>query len=264
MKKDYTLTIDDRGVAYLTISRPHKCNAFDLNLIVDLTKELIALNDNAEVRVVVLSGEGDIFSSGADLIWMKSMVNYNESENIRDALTLSELMSRLYKLEKPTIAKVNGGAYGGAIGLVACCDVAIASNDASFSFSEVRLGIIPAVISPYIVESIGVKRTKSYFLTGEKISAENAVRLGLLHDCVASKDLDEVVEENIKRLLAGGPTAQFEIKKLLNEFSVINEEIKSRSARTIARLRVSPEGQEGITAFLEKRKSAWVDLSDDG
>jgi len=259
MKKNYTLKIDKRGVAYLNIDRPHQRNAFDLNLIINMTKELIALNDNADVRILVLSGEGDIFSSGADLTWMKSMVNYSESDNIRDALTLSELMSRLYQFEKPTIANVNGGAYGGAIGLVACCDIAIASEDAIFSFSEVRLGIIPAVISPYIVETIGLKRSKAFFLTGEKMSAKKAVRLGLLHDCVAPRSLGDVVEKNIKRLLLGGPVAQREIKHYLNDFSTINEDNKSRSVRTIARLRVSPEGQEGITAFLEKRKPTWVD-----
>ena len=257
MEKFYTTIIDERGVAYLTINRPEKRNAFDDVLISDLIDQIIALDDNSSVRVVVLSGEGKIFSSGADLDWMKSMAEFDEASNLTDSLKLAELMSQLYKMRKPTIARINGDAFGGAIGLIACCDIAISVIEAQFSFSEVKLGIIPAVISPYIIEAIGSRQAKRVFLTGEKISAFDAFRMGLVHDCVSQDDLHKTVEKNIKQLLNGGPVAQYEIKQLVHSFSSIDESVKENTAKIIARLRVSSEGQEGISAFLEKRIPEW-------
>jgi len=257
MDKNYSIEIDERGVVWLTINRPEKRNAFDDELIAGLCDEIIALDDNKQVRVIVLGGEGKTFSSGADLNWMKSMADYDEAENLKDSKKLAELMYLLYHVRMPTIAKINGDAFGGAIGLIACCDISISVIEAQFSFSEVKLGIIPAVISPYVIDAIGSRQAKRVFLTGEKFSAFDAYRMGLIHDCVSDGDLDSAVEKNIKRLLAGGPVAQTEIKKLVHSFSGIDASVTEETAKIIARLRISNEGQEGIGAFLEKRIPEW-------
>ena len=176
MKSSIQSSVDQRGVAALTINRPEKRNAFDDTVIAELTEQLVEWNNNAEVRVVVLTGEGDVFSSGADLAWMKSMAEFDETANNQDSLKLAELMHQLYGMHKPTIARINGNAFGGALGLLACCDIAIAVNNANFSFSEVKLGIVPAVISPFVVEAIGLRQARKLFLSGERFTANDAHR----------------------------------------------------------------------------------------
>src|SRR5690606_14166227 len=193
MTQFVTLTTDSRGVATLTLDRPDRHNAFDAALIAELTATLLRLNTDNSVRVVVLTGAGKSFSAGADINWMRSMAGVDEAQNFEDSLQLAELMSVLNSLSKPTVARVNGAAIGGGTGLVACCDIAVAGTDAKFAFSEVRLGLVPAVISPYVIAAIGARQARRYFLTAERFSAAEAVRLGLVHACVEADALDNAV-----------------------------------------------------------------------
>lgn len=257
MEKSLQLNIDPRGVAYLTLNRPAKHNAFDAELIVCLTHELRQLAQNSKIRIVVLSGHGGSFSSGADLTWMQSMVDFDAKTNQQDSKQLTDLMDELYHLRIPTIARVNGSAYGGALGLIACSDIAIAVDHAKYAFTEVKLGIIPAVISPYIIAAIGGHAAKRLFLTGEIFSATEAHKMGLVHKIVKQDYLDEEVEKQIQFLLKGGPVAQQEIKKLIHSYADINHESGDATSRIIAKLRTSEEGQEGLKAFLEKRAPRW-------
>jgi methylglutaconyl-CoA hydratase len=254
-------TIDDRGVATLTMNRPEEHNAFDDRLIADLTARLAALEEDPAVRVVVLTGAGRSLSAGADLHWMRRMAGYDQQANLDDALRLAELMRTLDALAKPTIARINGPAYGGGVGLVACCDIAIAGPTASFMFSEVRLGLVPAVISPFVIAAIGVRAARRYMLTAEMIDARQARALGLVHDVADShEELDRLVEQQIERLLQGGPAALRACKELISEVrhgNALSDALNLHTAETIAALRVSPEGQEGIVAFLERRPAAW-------
>jgi len=248
-------------VASLVIDRAHVHNAFDDALIHDLTNALEALEADAGVRVVVMTGAGSTFSAGADLNWMRRMAAADEATNRDDALCLARLMRTLNFLAKPTIARVNGAAYGGGVGLIACCDLAIGVEDAKFALSEVKLGLVPAVISPYVVAAIGARHARRYFVSGEVFDAAEAQRIGLLHQRVASADLDAAVERAVHFLMKGGPIAQREAKRLALAMAGATPEsaaaIDADNAALIARLRVSPEGQEGIGAFLEKRAARW-------
>lgn len=251
---------DARGVRRITLNRPGRHNAFDDLLIAELTARLAAAETDPAVRIVVLAGAGKSFSAGADINWMKRMAGYGEAENLADARGLAALMSRLNRLTKPTVAAVQGAAFGGGVGLVACCDIAIASSKASFSLSEVKLGLIPAVISPYVVATIGEAASRRYVLTAERFSAEEAHRLGLVHEVVAPEDLDGAVAAMLDRLLACGPEAQGAAKDLV--FAVgarpIDADLVEETAVRIAGVRAGPEAQEGLAAFLEKRKAAWA------
>jgi len=258
MANELSITIDKDGIALILLNRPEKHNAFNDKLITELSGQLESLDQNPEVRVVVLTGSGESFSSGADITWMKSMVNYDQETNRNDAIHLAELMQQLYSLSKPTIARVNGSAYGGALGLIACCDIAIAVDHAKFSFSEVKLGIAPAVISPYVISAIGTRHAKKLFLTGEIFDSIEAVRINLLHSSVPLSDFDNTVNTQIKYLLKGGPNAQAEIKEMIQHFSIFEKDIKWKTAEIIAKLRTSDEGQEGLGAFLNKRKPSWT------
>lgn len=253
-------TIDVRGVATLTLDRPDVHNAFDDALIAALSGRLRELDADHAVRIVVLAGNGKSFSAGADLNWMKRMARYSEGENLRDAVALADLMHTLAAMAKPTIARVHGAAYGGGVGLVACCDIAIGTPAASFSLSEVRLGLIPAVISPYVIAAIGERQARRYFLTAERFDAAEALRIGLLHMVVADDELDATVQAMIDHLLKGGPKAQTAAKHLIA--SVTNRPIDRRlveeTAERIARIRVTGEGREGVAAFLEKRTPGWI------
>lgn len=251
-----------RGIATLTLDRPGVHNAFDEALIAALTAALKTLDADGAVRAVVLTGRGATFSAGADLNWMRGMASASEAENLADSLRLAELMRTLNFLSKPTIARVNGSAYGGGVGLVACCDIAIGVEGAKLSLSEVKLGLVPAVISPYVVNAIGPRQARRLFLTAEVIGAHEAERIGLLHQCVAPGELDEAVERQLHWLGKGGPLAQHEAKSLALRMAGITRESAERTdadnAALIARLRVSPEGQEGLGAFLAKRPADWV------
>ena len=251
----------DGPVGIVTLNNPEKHNAFDDVLITDLTAALRTLDANENVRVVILSAVGKSFSAGADLNWMKRMSAYSEEENLRDAMALGELMRTLHGLSKPTIARVQGAAYGGGVGLVACCDIAVGTYNAAFSLSEVKLGLIPAVISPYVIAAIGERAAHRYFLTAERFDAAEGFRLGLLHELVASDDdMDEKINDMCDALLQGGPLAHFEAKALISAVSnrPIDDAVIADTAKRIARVRASAEGKEGLSAFLDKRKSRWI------
>lgn len=254
--------IDRRGVATVTLNRPDKHNAFDSQLIAELTDTVVDLSNNDAVRVVVLTGEGKSFSAGADINWMRSMADYSEAENFEDSLKLAELMSVLDGLTRPTVARVNGAAIGGGTGLVACCDIAISTEDAKFAFSEVRLGLVPAVISPYVINAIGPRKARRYFLTAERFDGREAERIGLVHQAVPAEELDATVNGIVDNLLAGGPEALNAAKELVFNVSHQNRDQRQSgmqmTSRLIAHVRVSEEGQEGLGAFLEKRKPKWI------
>lgn len=251
---------DATGVATLLLNRPDLHNAFDDILIADLTRELRRLDDDPNVRVVVLAAHGKSFSAGADLNWMRRMAAYSYEQNLADARQLAELMRTLNELRKPTLAKVQGAALGGGVGLVACCDIAVGAETASFALTEVRLGLIPAVISPYVIAAIGGRQARRYFLTAERFDAQEALRIGLLHQVVAAADLHTAVHNHCRTLLANGPVALAAAKDLVRTVcgKPIEQALIGDTATRIARLRASDEGREGVSAFLEKRRPNWA------
>lgn len=252
--------IDDLGRATLTMNRPEIHNAFDDVLIAAMTQELKRLEADEKVRVVFLAASGKSFSSGADLGWMRRMADYTREENLTDALGLASLMKTLNCLKKPTVAIVQGAAYGGGVGLVACCDVAVASRRASFCLSEVKLGLIPAVISPYVVEAIGPRASRRYFQSAEVFDAAEAYRLGLVHEVVAEEELDGAAERLFRAFLNNGPSAMAAAKELVARVGSgpIDDAMIRDTAERIAGTRASAEGKEGLSAFLDKRKPIWV------
>ena len=259
-EQSVSVAIDERGVATLTMNRPQVHNAFDDRLIAGLTHELRELEHNVRVRVVVLTAEGKSFSAGADLNWMQRMAKYSEADNIRDAVALANLMRVLDTMSKPTVARVQGAAFGGGVGLVACCDIACASSAAVFCLSEVRLGLIPAVISPYVIAAMGQRNARRYFLTAERFDAQEALRIGLVHTVVEPAQLDATLMQMIDELLKGGPHAIAEAKDLIASVAnrPVDQALAEDTAARIARIRVSAEGQEGTNAFLEKRAPGWL------
>ncbi|MEX0921771.1 MAG: enoyl-CoA hydratase/isomerase family protein [Rhodovibrionaceae bacterium] len=252
--------VGERGVARLTLTRPEVHNAFNDQLIGELTQALRGLESDPRVRVVVLAAEGKSFSSGADLNWMKSMVGYSEQENLEDSRALAGLMRTLNDLSKPTVALVQGSAFGGGVGLVACCDIAIAVDSAKFALTEVKLGLIPSVISPYVVAAIGQRAARRYFLTGEPFTAKQACALGLIDRVVAAENLESSGAEVLELLLKAGPEAQAAAKDLIFTVSgrPVDDALVEDTARRIARIRVGAEGQEGLTSFFEKRRPDWL------
>jgi methylglutaconyl-CoA hydratase len=258
---DSVLIDIDQQVGIVTLNRPDKHNAFDDALILELTQVFRDLDANKDVRVVVLSGMGKSFSAGADLNWMKRISTYSQEQNFTDAMALAELMRTIHAMSKPTIARVHGAAFGGGVGLVACCDIAVASQAASFALSEVRIGLVPAVISPYVIAAMGERPARRYFLTGERFDAAEAYRIGLIHDhAVDDEAMDRTINLIVESLLSAGPSSQREAKALID--SVVNRPIDKtlieHTAQCIARVRVSPEGQEGLSAFLAKRSPNWI------
>lgn len=255
------LSVTGSGVATVTMNRPDVHNAFDETLIAELTKTLRTVDEDASVRVVILAAHGKSFSAGADLNWMKRMAHYSEADNLRDALHLAELMRTIDRMRKPTIARVQGHAFGGGVGLVACCDIAVAARAATFSLSEVRLGLIPAVISPYVVRAIGERASRRYFLTAERFSSEQALALGLVSEVADAEWLDAAIDALVDQLMKGGPHALGAAKDLIRAVAgrPIEAPIVEDTAQRIARTRASAEGKEGIAAFLEKRAPAWVE-----
>jgi len=254
------IDINDKHIATLTLNRPLTHNAFDDQLIRELMAAMRDLELKTQIRAVLLTANGPSFCAGADLQWMKRTAGYSQSENLQEAEALAGVMRRLNILPKPTIAVVQGAAYGGGVGLVAACDVAIAAESATFSLSEVKLGLIPAVISPYVIGAIGARAARRYFLTGERFTAAEAYRLGLVHEVVPLDTLARRADMLIEALLEGGPRAQVEAKKLVADVAVrpVDSAIMDETARRIANIRTSPEGREGVAAFLEKRKPNWV------
>ena len=255
------LTITREGpLARLRLDRPELHNAFDAALISALTSALGQLADDAQVRVVVLEGSGRSFSAGADLNWMRGMASADEATNREDALALARLMRALDELPKPTIARVHGAALGGGVGLVACCDIAIGVPEAKFGLTEARLGLLPAVISPYVIAAIGSRQARRWFATGEVFDAQAAQRMGLLHEVVPAAELDDAVQRQVALLLKAGPVATAQAKTLVRSVQahVDRDALDAATADLIAALRVSPEGQEGLAAFLDKRPPAWA------
>ncbi|WP_110693526.1 enoyl-CoA hydratase/isomerase family protein [Salinicola halophyticus] len=261
------LTIDARGVARLTLDRPEVHNAFDDALITELNahlERLHALAERSEVRVVVLGSDGKHFSAGADLNGMKRMVDFSFDDNLKDARELALLMQQLDALPCPTLCRVQGAAYGGAVGLAACCDLVIASDRAKFCLSEVRIGLSPAVISPYVQRAIGPRQMRRYALTAEVIDAITAQVLGLVHEVTDGEALDARIDQMIERLLAASPQAQRATKALLARVArdPDSDATVDATCRTISELRVSREGQEGLAAFFDKRPPAWQPTGD--
>jgi methylglutaconyl-CoA hydratase len=250
------LAADTRAVARLTIARPERKNAFDAALIAELTEAVGRIDRSA--RAVVLQSEGDTFCAGADVEWMRSMADYSLDQNIADSTALARMFRTLYELEMPLIARVQGPAIGGGAGLVAVADLAIASTDASFAFTETRLGILPAVVSPYVVRKIGPARATALFVTGSRIDAKRAHEIGLVERVVEPSDLDAAVGRVLEAILSGGPKAVNAAKRLVREVEGRPlDEVADLTVRRIADIRVSPEGQEGLRAFLERRDPSW-------
>ena len=251
----------DGGVATLWMNRPEVHNAFNAQLIADLSAACRALDADASVRVVVLAGRGKSFSAGADLNWMKAAGEAGEAENFADAMKLAGMLRTLAEMSKPTIARVHGAALGGGMGLASACDICIAGERALFATSEVKFGIIPSAISPYVIRAIGERQAYRYFQTAERIDARRAAELGLAHEAVASDALDAKVKEVVDALLLGGPKSQSAAKELIRAVAnrPLSDAVVEDTARRIASLRVTPEAREGLDAFLSKRPAAWVD-----
>jgi methylglutaconyl-CoA hydratase len=252
--------IDTRGCATLRLNNPDQHNVFDDQLITLLTKVLQQFAAEPQVRVVTLSAAGKSFSAGADLSWMRRTADYSEQENLRDSLALTEMLKTLHQLPKPTIALVQGAAFGGGVGLTSACDIAIASERASFSLSEVKLGLIPAAIAPYVMAAIGERAARRYFLTAERFSAAEALRIGLVHQVVSPAELEQTGSDLADLLLQNGPEALCAAKQLIRDVSgrPIDAELIAMTAGRIATIRATTEGREGLNAFLQKRKPNWI------
>ena len=261
-KAEYsTINYAQRGsVAWITLNRPQVHNAFNSVMIGELLSVFARIKDDAGIRVAVLTGSGKSFCAGADLNWMREIVNYSFEQNLQESLQVAELHLNIYTLPKPTVAMVNGTAIGGGTGLISACDIAIAAEEARFGLSEVKLGLVPAAISPYVVRKIGEHKAREYFLTGVRISAVRAREIGLINRVVPRDRLAAEVEGLVQQLLTSGPEALASCKDLIFNITRMSvEEAKEYTARMIANLRISSEGQEGMTAFLEKRRPAWVE-----
>ncbi|MEE8365678.1 MAG: enoyl-CoA hydratase/isomerase family protein [Gammaproteobacteria bacterium] len=251
---------DARGVATLTLDRPEKHNAFDDVMIAELLRIFEDIESDETIRLLVLRAAGKSFSAGADLDWMRRMADYDQEQNLADAMQLARLMYSLNRLNRPVIALIQGASFGAGVGLIACCDIAIASSDAIFSLSEVRLGLIPSVISPYVIAAIGARAARRYFLTGERFDAGRALQLGLVHEVVKAEALDTCLQQRIDDLLSSGPKAQVAAKDLIHHVDgrATDESLIKETARRIAEIRASDEGREGLNAFLQKRKPDWM------
>ena len=252
--------LNEDGVATLWMNRPDVHNAFNERLIAELTRACQALDADDGVRVVVLAGRGKSFSAGADLNWMRRAADASVDDNLVDARKLAGMLRPLAGMGKPTIARVHGAALGGGMGLASACDICIAGEGAVFATSEVKFGIIPSAISPYVIRAIGARQAHRYFQTAERISAARAAELGLAHEAVPADQLDATVRSVVTALLQGGPRSQAAAKELIRAVAdrPVSDEVVEVTARRIAELRATPEAKEGLAAFLDKRPAAWV------
>ena len=252
--------IDSRGIAQVILNNPDKHNAFDDQMIIQLTNAFNALAANANVRIMLLKSEGKSFSAGADLEWMKRMASYSYQQNLNDARALAAMLKALHQMPIPTIARVQGAAFGGAVGLISCCDIAVASSKASFALSEVKIGLVPSTISPYVIAAIGERHAKRYFMTAERFDANTALQISLVHEAVEEQFLDDKVEQLITAILSNGPEAVVAAKQLVFAVSgkAIDSSLIEHTCEVIAGIRVSAQGQEGLSAFLDKRKPHWL------
>ena len=259
-----TVQLSRQGrTATLSLNRPETHNAFDARLIAELDAALAELEADG-TRFLILTGAGSTFSAGADLNWMRAMAAADEHANFEDAMALARCLRRLNNLPIPTVARVNGSAYGGGVGLLSCCDIAVAADSAKFTLSEVKLGLVPAVISPYVIAAIGPRQARRYFLSAEIIEAARAMQIGLIHECVPAAQLDECIDRIQHWLGKAAPNASAEAKRLISGFAPAETELQMENqdkfnAGLIARLRVGPEGQEGLGAFLGKRPAQWIE-----
>ena len=260
MKTNMLKTEMNGAVATLTLDRPEVRNAFNEALIAELTQQFTVLGQRDDVRCIVLAANGPAFCAGADLNWMRRMADYSHDENIADAAQLAEMLRVIYECPKPTVARIQGDVYAGGMGLVAACDMAVAVDSASFCLSEVRLGLIPATISPYVIRAMGTRASHRYFLTAERFGAAEALRIGFVHEVVAADELDAKVDELLKALTAASPNAVRVCKKLVIDVAEreINAGLIAATVQGIADIRASDEGKEGVQSFLNKRKPAWL------
>jgi len=246
-------------VAWLTLNRPEVHNAFNVELIEEMTEAVHRVKEDGEVRIVVLTGKGKSFCAGADLNWLREIVGYSFKQNLEESRALADVLFQLYVLPKPTIAMVNGAAIGGGTGFLSACDMAVAAEEATFGLSEVKIGLVPAAISPYVIRKIGESKARQYFLTGKRILAQKAQEIGLVNEVVPLEKLSETVDCLIENLLTSGPEAMASCKELIMRTSQERiEDVKEFTANMIAGLRVSKEGQEGMASFLEKRNPYWI------
>jgi len=252
------LRISENGIATVTLDNPAKHNAFDDSIIKELTDVFTEVDNSPDAKVMVLCAEGKSFSAGADLAWMKRMADYSLEENLADAKGLAQMLKTLDRLSKPTIARVQGAAYGGAVGLVSCCDIAVGTPHAKFCLSEVKVGLVPATISPYVIAAIGQRTARRYFQTAEVISAERAHHMGLLSEVTDPSELDAEVERFCSLLLANGPNAMQQSKAIIFDIAgqALDDKLIDHTSQVIAKARVSTEGQQRLSAFLEKLSKA--------
>ena len=256
-----TLTIGREGkTATVTLNRPDVRNAFNETTIAEITQAFRELGADAELRAIVLAANGPAFCAGADLNWMKKMAGYTHAENHADALQLAEMLRTIYLCPKPVVAKVQGDCYAGGMGLVAACDIIVAVEQANFCLSEVKLGLIPATISPYVIKAMGENASRRYFLTAERFSAHEALRIGFAHEVVSADALDAKVAEIVKALVNNSPHAVQQAKVLVREVvgQTVNDALLADTAERIAQIRASEQGREGVASFLEKRKPSWL------
>ncbi|MCF6318743.1 MAG: enoyl-CoA hydratase-related protein [Proteobacteria bacterium] len=261
MYKTIKVDTNKQGVTSVTMARPDVHNAFNAEMIIEMTSAFVALDQNADCKIIVLQSEGESFSAGADINWMKSMVKATQAENQEDSLKLAALMRVINFCGKPVVAKVQGLALGGGVGLIACCDIVIANEQAKFGLTEAKLGLVPAVISPYVVDAITARQARRYFQTAEIFTAQRGLDMGLLSEICPIEQLDELIAKQIKFLLSTGPSAKLISKKLVQ--SVVSRTVPQQkkldqyTTQVIASVRVSAEGQHGLTSFLDKKKPKW-------
>lgn len=253
-----TQEIDQNGIAWLTLNRPKCHNAINETIIQALTEATLACDNNDQVKMIVLKAAGKNFCSGADIEWMKKTAHLSEQENLQDALKLAHLLEVLSNCKKVTVAVIQGHVIGGGIGLLCCCDAVIAEQKAQFCFSEAKVGLVPATIAPYVIRAMGPRAAKYYFLTTQSFSAAQAKQLGLVHEVVAEGDLNAATIKLTSQLLKNGPNSLRLIKQLVAEISALENNFKDKTAALIAKVRVSTEAQEGLSAFLEKRAPLWI------
>lgn len=259
-KEDHILTeVTEEGIGQISMNRPKKRNAFDEDMIAGLTAAFTEMGENPAVRVVILRGEGVSFCAGGDLNWMRRSAEYSYDENVEDAQKLGELLKLINELPKPTIALVHGHAFGGGVGLTAACDIAIATADTEFCLSEVRIGLIPSIIAPYVIGAIGERQARRYFLTAERFNGGEARRIGLVHEVVFGHELDKKALEIIRSILDGAPGGQTMGKSLIRDIArkPVSDEMIDLTVKRIAEARASDEGKEGLQAFLNKEEPSW-------
>jgi methylglutaconyl-CoA hydratase len=248
------------SVGSIRLNRPDVRNAFNDEVITEITQAFTELGQHDDVRCIVLAAEGSAFCAGADLNWMRRMADFSREENLADAGKLAEMLRVIYECPKPTVARVQGDVYAGGMGLVACCDVAVSVETAGYCLSEVKLGLIPATISPYVIRALGARASHRYFLTAERFSAQEALRLGFVHEVVSADQLDAKVDEIVQALVKNSPHAVKVCKKLVQDvaYAQVSQPLVAKTVEGIADIRSSPEGREGVSAFLGKRKPSWL------